>query len=81
MSQSADALAAQRRELVELQQRENERLLETTTPIFNARKETKPICPDIEAQLISCYRLKKFEKGRRIFQKKKKLIKVFIKIS
>ena len=56
MSQSADALAAQRRELVELQQRENERLLETTTPIFNARKETKPICPDIEAQLISCYR-------------------------
>merc|ERR1712193_176664 len=55
ITQSAEALAAQRRELVELQQRENERLLETTTPIFNARKETKPICPDIEAQLISCY--------------------------
>ena len=69
MSQSADALAAQRRELVELQQRENERLLETTTPIFNARKETKPICPDIEAQLISCYRFKTSKKSEE-YQKK-----------
>ena len=56
IKQSEEALAAQRRELIELQQRENERLLETTTPIFKSRKVDRPVCPDIEASLTQCYR-------------------------
>merc|ERR1712242_33857 len=55
IQQSEAALTAQRRELVELQQRENERLLETTTPIFQSRKIEHQICPDIEQQLTQCY--------------------------
>jgi len=55
IKQSEEALAAQRRELIELQQRENERLLETTTPIFKSRKVDRPVCPDIEASLNQCY--------------------------
>jgi len=53
--QSEAALEAQRRELVQLQQRENEKLLEMTTPIFASRRIEHQICPDIEQQLTQCY--------------------------
>ena len=64
IKQSEAALTAQRRELVELQQRENERLLETTTPIFQSRKIERQICPDIEQQLTQCYRFVFFSISR-----------------
>jgi len=53
--QSEARLEQQRRELVQLQQRENEKLLEMTTPIFASRRIERQICPDIEQQLTQCY--------------------------